>query len=170
VEAFKKAYGFNIWPCKEKTEWEKMNGPEVLPPFYEKKVGRLPKSRRKQSHEVQGKNGPRPTRHGVVMHCKNCPDANHNYGGCNLKKMGFSSEEAKKLVATTCATLAQEAEQIVAQATANQEAQPEEQPQQECPINQELRQEGQAESMTQASTTLLSQMLEEVIYRNLIAY
>ena len=33
-------------------------------------------------------------------------------------------------------------------------------------INQELRQEGQAESMTQASTTLLSQMLQEVIYRN----
>ena len=137
--------------------------------MYEKKVGRPPKSRRKQPHEVQGKNGPRLTRHGVVMHCKYYSDANHNSGGCKLK-MGFSSEKAKKLVATTHATLAQEAEQAAAQATANQEAQPEEQPQQEWPINQELRQDGQAESMIQASTTLLSQMLGEVIYRNSIAY
>ena len=48
VEAFKNAYGFNIWSYKDKSEWEKVNGPEVKPPVYEKKVGRPPKSRRKQ--------------------------------------------------------------------------------------------------------------------------
>ena len=46
VKAFKNAYGFNIWPCKDKPEWEKVNGPEVKPPVYQKKVGRPPKSRR----------------------------------------------------------------------------------------------------------------------------
>jgi len=142
VEAFKNVYGFNIWPCKDKSEWEKINGPEVKPPVYEKKVGRPPKSRRKQPQEVQGKNGPRLSRHGVVIHCKYCLDANHNSGGCKLKKMGSSSEEAKKLVATTRATLAQEAEQQAAQATRDQQPAPEEQPQEDLPINQELRQEG----------------------------
>jgi len=73
--------------------------------------------------------------------------------------MGFSSEEAKKLVATTRATLAQEAEQQAAQATRDQQLAPEEQPQEDLPINQELRQEGQAKTMTQASTTLVSHML-----------
>ena len=156
----------DIWPCKDKSEWEKINGPEVKPPVYEKKVGRPPKSRRKQPQEVQGKNGPRLSRHGVVIHCKYCSDANHNSGGCKLKKMGSSSEEAKKLVATTRATLAQEAEQQAAQATRDQQPAPEEQPQEDLPINQELRQEGQDETMTQAGTTLVSQMLGEVIYRN----
>jgi len=170
VEAFENAYGFNIWPCKDKTEWEKVNGPEVLPPVYEKKVGRPPKSRRKQPHEVQGKNGPRLTRHGVVIHCKYCGDANHNSAGCKFKRMGFSSEEAKELVATTRATLAREAEQQATEATRNQQAQMSQEgqhyPTESHAINQELRQEGQPESMTQASTTLLSQMLQEVIYRN----
>ena len=106
------------------------------------------------------------SRHGVVIHCKYCSDANHNSTGCKLKKMGFSSEEAKKLVATTHATLAQEAEQQAAQATRDQQPAPEEQPQEDLPINQELRQEGQAETMTQAGTTLVSRMLGEVIYRN----
>jgi hypothetical protein len=40
LDAFKRAYGFNIWPCRDKSEWEKVNGPQVLPPVYEKKVDR----------------------------------------------------------------------------------------------------------------------------------
>ena len=166
VNAFKNAYGSNIRPCTDKTEWEKVNGPEVLPPVYEKKIGRPPKSRRKQPQEVQRKNGPTLSRHGVVIHCKYCSDAGHNSTDCKYKKMGFTSEEAKKLVAATRATLAQEAEQAAAQATTNQQAEPEVQPHEECPINQELRQEGQVEPMTQASTTLLSQMIGEVICTN----
>jgi hypothetical protein len=142
VKAYKNAYGFNIWPYKGKSEWKKVNGPKVKPPMYEKKVGRSPKSRRKQPQEVQGKNGPRLSRHGAIIHCKYCLDANHNSASCKLKKMGFSSEEAKKLVATTRATLAQEAEQQATEATTDQQPTPEQQPQQDVPINQESRQEG----------------------------
>ena len=90
-------YGSNVWPCKDKIEWEKVNGPEVLPPVYEKKIGRAPKSRREQPQEVQGKNGPTLSRHGVVIHCKHCSDAGHNSSGCKYKKMGLSTEEAKKI-------------------------------------------------------------------------
>jgi len=96
VHAFRNAYGSNIWPCKDKTEWKNVNGPEVLPPVYEKKIGRPPKSRREQPQEVQGKNGPTLSRHGVVIHCKHCSDAGHNSSGCKYKKMGLSTEEAKK--------------------------------------------------------------------------
>jgi len=44
--------------------------------------------------------------------------------------MGFTSEEAKELVATTRATLAQEAEQAATQATTNQQTE-------QAAINQE---------------------------------
>ena len=54
------------------------------------------------------------SRRGVVIHCKYCSDAGHNSTDCKYKKMGFTSEEAKKLVAATRATLAQEAEQAAA--------------------------------------------------------
>lgn len=37
TDAFRTAYGFNIWPCSDKRTWEKVDGPEVLPPIYEKK-------------------------------------------------------------------------------------------------------------------------------------
>ena len=70
------------------------------------------------------------SRRGVVIHCKYCLDAGHNSTGCKYKKMGFTSEEAKELVATTRATLAQEAEQAAAQATTNQQTE-------QAAINQE---------------------------------
>ncbi|KAJ1294792.1 hypothetical protein BS78_01G173800, partial [Paspalum vaginatum] len=94
---------------------------KILPPIYEKKPGRPPKSRRKQPHEVQGKNGPKLSKHGVVIHCKHCSEANHNAAGCKLKKMGFSSEDAKALVANTQATLQEEARQATTRATATEE-------------------------------------------------
>lgn len=127
VHSFGTAYGFNIWPCKDKLDWEKVNGPQVMPPLYEKKVGRPPKSRRKQPHEVQGRNGPKLSKHGVVMHCRHCSEPNHNAGGCKLKKMGFSSEDAKKLVATTQAQLQLEAEQAAAAAASLHSTNPTEQ-------------------------------------------
>ena len=40
VDSFNKAYEFNIWPCRDQREWEHVNGPQVGPPVYEKKVGR----------------------------------------------------------------------------------------------------------------------------------
>ena len=98
TEAFGSAYGFNIWPCRDQTLWEKMDGPEIKPPVYEKKVGRPTKSRRKQPFEVQGKNGPKLTKHGVQMTCSHCKGPGHNSKGCQLKKDGISSEVAKKMV------------------------------------------------------------------------
>ena len=68
VQTFNTAYGFNIWPCRDQRQWEKVDGPQVQPPLYEKKVGRPPKSRKKQPHEVQGKNGPKFSKHGVTVH------------------------------------------------------------------------------------------------------
>ncbi|XP_052134786.1 uncharacterized protein LOC127753347 [Oryza glaberrima] len=67
----------------------KVNGPEVKPPIYEKKVGRPPKSRRKAPYEVQGKNGPKMSKHGVEMHCSYCKEPGHNKKGCPLRKAGL---------------------------------------------------------------------------------
>lgn len=118
VQTFQKAYEFSIWPCKDKTEWAHVNGPTVQPPVYEKKVGRPPKSRKKQPHEIQGKNGPKLSKHGVTIHCGHCSEPNHNQGGCELKKQGITSIEAKKLVAIKQAKAQREAELAAQQAAA----------------------------------------------------
>ena len=55
VDTFKNAYQFSIWPCRDKSEWEHVNGPTVSPPVYEKKVGRPPKSRRSNHMRYKGK-------------------------------------------------------------------------------------------------------------------
>ena len=39
------AYGANIMPLRDQTEWHHVNGPTILPPSYEKKVGRPTESR-----------------------------------------------------------------------------------------------------------------------------
>ena len=52
TETYSAVYGFNVMPCADKTNWMKMDGPKVEPPIYEKKIGRPPKSRRKQPHEI----------------------------------------------------------------------------------------------------------------------
>ena len=67
-----------------------MSGPEVLPPIYEKRVGRPPKHRRKQSAKIQGGHGVKMSRHGVKMHCNYCGVEGHNRGGCELRKGGVS--------------------------------------------------------------------------------
>jgi len=135
----------------------------VQPPLYEKKVGRPPKSRKKQPHEVQGKNGPKFSKHGVTVHCSYYTKANHNSVGCKLKKLGFTSAEAKALVANTQAQLQAEAEQAAQQAIYQEipgaVLVPEES---NDPINQAIYQEIPGGPQTQASTTLLSQMLSQV--------
>jgi hypothetical protein len=92
------------------SEWNHVENPQSLPLVYEKNLGRLAKSRRKQTHEVNRNNGTKLSKHGVVIHCKHCGEANHNAAGCKLKRMGFNAEEAKELV-TTQATLQEEARQ-----------------------------------------------------------
>ena len=54
VDAYINAYACSIWPCRDKSMWEKVDGPKILPPVYEKKAGRPKKSRRKQPQEKQG--------------------------------------------------------------------------------------------------------------------
>jgi hypothetical protein len=95
LDAYNSAYAYSIWPCKDKSQWEKMNAPEVLPPVYEKRVGRPPKARKKQPHEVPGRNGPRLSRHGVTMHCSHCSDGGHNKAGCRLKKWALVQKKQR---------------------------------------------------------------------------
>jgi len=90
VEAFATAYANNIWPCKDMANWEKTVGPPVAPPVYEKRIGRPPKARKKQAYEVQGRNGPKLTKHGSKMHCSWCKSPDHNVRACELKKAGIS--------------------------------------------------------------------------------
>jgi hypothetical protein len=99
------------------------------------------------------------------MHCGHCKGPGHNSAGCSLKKMGFSAEEAKTLVATTQATLQREAEEQAKRAAADQV------PTNHLPGQQVNENETpdplnisatQPPDMTQASTTMLSQMLGEV--------
>lgn len=90
VAMFKKAYSNIIYPCKDITEWEKMNGPTILPPEYTKHVGRPCKSRRKSPEEIICSNGgKRMSRHGVIMHCSYCGDPDHNRKGCKYLKAGL---------------------------------------------------------------------------------
>ena len=89
TQTYSSVYGFTIMPCNDKSMWKQTNGPEIQPPIYEKKVGRPPKSRRKQPHEIQTTQGPKLSRHGVVITCSWCGKENHNRAGCSLKKLGI---------------------------------------------------------------------------------
>ena len=109
IDAFKNAYGCNIFPCSEKSSWENVGGPEVQPPKYEKKVGRPPKARRRAAHEVQGPNGPRLSKYGVIIHCSHCGQAGHNSASCAAKKAGQPA--VKKPKRPTVATTAEPVQQ-----------------------------------------------------------
>jgi hypothetical protein len=99
VEMFKKAYGNIIMPCRDKTEWQKLNGTMIHPPHYVKKVGRPTKSRRKQPYEVDHRGGGKKmTRHGVIIHYGYCGEAGHNRGGCKYKKAGLPPPNAEQHV------------------------------------------------------------------------
>ena len=78
--------------------------PKVLPPMYEKKVGRPRKSRRKLPHEVQEKEGSKMTRHGVEMYCSHCKESGHNITGCSLKRVRLTPKQLLKRKATPAQT------------------------------------------------------------------
>ncbi|KAG2632857.1 hypothetical protein PVAP13_2NG127609 [Panicum virgatum] len=94
VASFMMAYGNTIWPCKDKSAWVKVDASEVLPPVYEKKVGRPPKSRRKQPYEIQGPSGPKLTKHGVIITCRYCGKSGHNRATCDLRKQRKESADS----------------------------------------------------------------------------
>ena len=108
--------------------------------------------------ERQGKNGPTMSKHGSVMHCSHCSEAGHNKAACNLKKMGYSEEEAKTFIAATQAALQKDAEEqamTVAADQVNENETPD-------PLNNSTTQPPPLEDMNQATSTVLSQMLGEV--------
>lgn len=59
----------------------------------EKKVGRPKRCRRKQPSKIQGKHGPKLTRHGLVITCSYCKRGNHNSKGCFLKKNSIKPKD-----------------------------------------------------------------------------
>uniref|UniRef100_K3ZE85 MULE transposase domain-containing protein n=1 Tax=Setaria italica TaxID=4555 RepID=K3ZE85_SETIT len=59
----------------------------------EKKIGRSPRCRRKPPCEIQGTNGPKLSKHGVIITCSYCKQDNHNAKGCSIKKMGIRPED-----------------------------------------------------------------------------
>ena len=93
LEAFSRAYDSKVIPCRDITLWENINGPTVLPPKYEKRVGRPPRCRRKEPQKIQGKHGPSISKHGVIIMCSYCKGENHNVRGCLLKKAGINPED-----------------------------------------------------------------------------
>ena len=66
-----------------------MNGTEIKPPYYVKKVGRPTKSRRKAPYETDHRSGGRKfTKHGVIIHCSYFGEPGHNKKGANGSKLG----------------------------------------------------------------------------------
>jgi hypothetical protein len=67
-------------PCSDPRVWKKMNGPEIKPPKYDKKVGRPSKKRKKCPLEEE--DGTRISRHGIIGHCSVCNETGHNKRKC----------------------------------------------------------------------------------------
>ena len=61
----------------------------MLPPLYEKKVGRPTKNRRKEPVELEGTSETKMSKHGMQMTCSYCGDQGHNRAGCQLRKSGI---------------------------------------------------------------------------------
>uniref|UniRef100_A0A8R7QPE3 SWIM-type domain-containing protein n=1 Tax=Triticum urartu TaxID=4572 RepID=A0A8R7QPE3_TRIUA len=95
LNSYMQAYGANIMPLRDQTEWQQVNGPTVLPPSYEKKVGRPPKSRRKAPEEKA--DGTKLSKHGVTIHCGYCRRPNRNRIGCpRLKAIAQAKAVAQR--------------------------------------------------------------------------
>jgi hypothetical protein len=73
-----------------------MNGVDVQPPIYEKKVGRPTKNRKKNPVELEG--GTKLSKHGVTMHCSACGSTTHNKRTCqqNADQRNIPEEELEE--------------------------------------------------------------------------
>ncbi|KAM3191553.1 hypothetical protein ACQJBY_069068 [Aegilops geniculata] len=82
IETYLQAYGGNIMPMRDISEWEDMNGIIVHPPVFKKVMGRPPKNRKKTPEEKKKKDGTvYLNKKGVTMHCSVCGQADHNSKG-----------------------------------------------------------------------------------------
>jgi hypothetical protein len=81
VDAYNRAYGFNLVPMRGREFWEKVNGPTIHPPLFTKVMGR-PKKNRKKAPEEKKKKGVKVfTKAGVTIHCSQCGKPGHNKKG-----------------------------------------------------------------------------------------
>jgi hypothetical protein len=81
VDAYMKAYAFNLAPLRGRIFWEKTNGVIVHPPLFTKVMGRPKKNRKKAPEEKLKKGVKLLTKAGVTMHCSVCGRPNHNKKG-----------------------------------------------------------------------------------------
>ncbi|KAM0828925.1 hypothetical protein ACQ4PT_067213 [Festuca glaucescens] len=90
MATYMQAYGGQIFPLRDKDEWAPVDATPILPPLYEKCVGRRKKNRRKQPEESE--DGTRLSKHGTIIHCGYCKKAGHNRGGCSDLKAAIIRE------------------------------------------------------------------------------
>ena len=55
IDAYKRAYAYNLVPMRGRVYWEKMNAVHVLPPLFTKVMGRPKKNRKKAPEEKKNK-------------------------------------------------------------------------------------------------------------------
>jgi hypothetical protein len=92
VATYMQAYGGQIFPLRDKDEWAEVDANPILPPLYEKCVGRRKKNRRKQPEESE--DGTRLSKHGVIIHCGYCRKEGHNRSGCSELKAAIIRENS----------------------------------------------------------------------------
>ncbi|XP_024310338.1 uncharacterized protein LOC112268650, partial [Brachypodium distachyon] len=107
-QAHDKAYGEVITPWRDPTERESLNGVEVLPPKYDKVVGRP--SLKRRNNPVEEEQGRRMSRHGIIARCSACNQPGHNKRRCPELGRGTAATAA-----TTDAEQAQDADAEQAQ-------------------------------------------------------
>ncbi|CAN6354378.1 unnamed protein product [Urochloa humidicola] len=113
IATYLRAYGHTIMPIRGKEHWEKMNGVEVHPPMYEKKIGRPKKTRKKAPIELEG--GTKISKHGVTMHCNICKSDSHNKKGHHKYAQQNQGVEGATTGATDGATFEEDDDSTVLQ-------------------------------------------------------
>jgi hypothetical protein len=68
VDAYNRAYGFNLLPMRGREFWEKVNGPTIHPHLFTKVMGRPKKNRKKAPEEKKKKGVTVFTKAGVTIH------------------------------------------------------------------------------------------------------
>ena len=96
IDAYYRAYAFNLSPMRGREFWEKVPGPTIHPPLFTKVMGRPKKNRRKAPEEVVKRGVKVFTKAGVQIHCSECGQPGHNKKGhqkyvANLAEIGRAS-------------------------------------------------------------------------------
>ena len=123
LKTYMAAYGGQIFPLRDKDEWEPVEAEPILPPLYEKCAGRRKKNRRK--HPTESSDGTRLSKHGSVMNCGYCRQPGHRRGKCAryLEALARENEVTQEAAEGEAATEGgQQAEEQTGQQDAPQDA------------------------------------------------